>query len=322
MICLFVIFRGFLKNRPALGERALQELLADNLIKYNYFLTDIRNRNLKSYLKLPIPSNNESAQKQFLSNLVKHDIDIDEYRSVYQKSSIPPNNKLSTLSLQLFETNASFVSQYSKYKNQLQVIIKKHIDNHNIKETEERTFIVTNNHAFPHQYHDIRNLMLSERQERQNNISHLHNLTRPTTVEQTTDSRIELENTNGVPPRILCDLHGNIAHMNQYASKESSTVPKDAEIIKGIFFLLLISYIYILAIEKYPHKQTELTIDIENSLIRLDGKETVLEESLDDNINNDNDTERFTVSTGQSLKESMFFFVILCTYTPYLSFLF
>ncbi|CAF3932192.1 unnamed protein product [Rotaria sp. Silwood1] len=33
---------GIIKNRPALGERALQELMNEHLLKFNYFLTDTR----------------------------------------------------------------------------------------------------------------------------------------------------------------------------------------------------------------------------------------------------------------------------------------
>jgi hypothetical protein len=123
---MYVFSRRFLKNRPALSERGLQELIIDNLIKYNYFLTDFCGRNVKSYMKVLVLSNNDPSPEQFLNNSIKHNINIDEYCSIYEKSSIPSNNKLSTLSLQLFETNGSFVSQYSKYKNQLHVIIQKH----------------------------------------------------------------------------------------------------------------------------------------------------------------------------------------------------
>lgn len=96
-VCTVYFFRGFLKNRPALGERALQELLADDLIKYNYFLTDVRGRNVRSYLKLPIPPLDDPTRDLFLNKLIKHDINIDEYESVYEKSSIPPHNKFSVL---------------------------------------------------------------------------------------------------------------------------------------------------------------------------------------------------------------------------------
>jgi hypothetical protein len=67
-----------LKNRPELGERTLQKLVSDKLIKYNYFLTDIRARNVKSYMKLPIPGDHDPAKEIFLSKLIKHVINIEK----------------------------------------------------------------------------------------------------------------------------------------------------------------------------------------------------------------------------------------------------
>ncbi|CAF1676204.1 unnamed protein product [Rotaria magnacalcarata] len=133
---------GIIKNRPALCERTLHELLQHNLLKFNYFLTDVRGRNIKSYMKIPIPSVDDPIHEQFISNLLKHEINIDEYYSIYEKSAIPLNNNLSKLALEIFEYNGSFVSQYSKYKNQLNIIIKKHVDNRHIEEAEDGHFII------------------------------------------------------------------------------------------------------------------------------------------------------------------------------------
>jgi len=153
-----------LKNRPGLGERALQELLSDNLIKYNYFLTDIRGRNVKSYMKLPVPDDHDRTKEVFLNKLIKHDINIEDYCTIYGNSSIPPNNKLSVLTLQVFENNASFVNQYSKYKNQLQTIVQKHLDNHNIEETDIGHFVIINPTAFPSDCSKIMNINQGKRQ--------------------------------------------------------------------------------------------------------------------------------------------------------------
>jgi len=76
---MYVFSRRFLKNRPALSERGLQELITDNLIKYNYFLTDFCGRNVKSYMKVLVLSNNNPSPEQFLNNSIKHNINIDEY---------------------------------------------------------------------------------------------------------------------------------------------------------------------------------------------------------------------------------------------------
>ncbi|CAF3956621.1 unnamed protein product [Rotaria sp. Silwood2] len=107
---------GIIKNRPALGERALQELINDNLLKFNYFLTDVRGRNVKSYMKVPIPSISDPTREQFVNNLLKHEINVDEYCLNYEKASIPLNNYFSKLTLEIFECIASFVTQYSKYR--------------------------------------------------------------------------------------------------------------------------------------------------------------------------------------------------------------
>lgn len=115
-------------------------------------------------MKLPVPSDDDPAKENFLSKLIKHQIDIEDYCSVYNKSSIPPNNKLSTLALQVFEVNASLVNQYSKYRNQLQTIIQKHLDNRHIQETDEGDFTVLNKTAFSSQCHLILNINQGKRQ--------------------------------------------------------------------------------------------------------------------------------------------------------------
>ena len=133
--------RGIIKNRPALGERALQELKDDNLIKFNYFLTDIRSRNVRSYMKTPVPSTNDPLRKEFLDTLIKHDINIDEYLSIYEKSSSPPNNSLSVLSLEIFQSNSSLVSEYKKYQAQLHSVIQKHLKDSNIHPNQFECFL-------------------------------------------------------------------------------------------------------------------------------------------------------------------------------------
>ncbi|CAF4056259.1 unnamed protein product, partial [Rotaria sp. Silwood2] len=101
---------------PALGERPLQELINDNLLKFNYFLTDVRGRNVKSYMKVPIPPISDPTRGQFVNNLLKHEINVDKYCLNYEKASIPLNNYFSKLTLEIFECTASFVTQYSKYR--------------------------------------------------------------------------------------------------------------------------------------------------------------------------------------------------------------
>jgi hypothetical protein len=155
-----------MKNRPALGEIAIRELLADNLLKFNHFLTDVRGRNVKSYMKVPVPAVNDATYETFAKSLAKHDINVEEYRSVYRNSSIPSNNNLSALAMKIFETDASFVTEYQKYELQLHNIVQQHVQDRNIRKTEDGLFVVTNRGAFLHQFHEIGNLVPPNRQEK------------------------------------------------------------------------------------------------------------------------------------------------------------
>ena len=107
----------------------------------------------------------DSAREEFLDKLLKHDINIDEYCSIYEKSSIPLNNNLSELTLEIFEHNSCLVAQYSKYKNQLKVVIQKHLENRYIHETEEGNFVIQDQNRFTCQFDDIENIVSSIRSE-------------------------------------------------------------------------------------------------------------------------------------------------------------
>jgi hypothetical protein len=157
--------RGLIKNKPALGEQALHELVADNLLKYNYFLTGDRDRKLKSYMKIPIPAVTDPAREQLMNSLSKHGINFYDYSSAYEKSSIPPNYTLSKLTIEIFERNSYFVPEYPKYKNQLKDVIQKHLGNGSIREIEESHYIVQNQDAFTYQFQEIENLVTSIRSE-------------------------------------------------------------------------------------------------------------------------------------------------------------
>ena len=181
-----LFFRGILKNRPVLGEQVLQELVDDGLLKFNYFLVDSRGRGVKSYLKVPPPIINDPMAELIKQNLAKHGIQINEYALVFEKSSIPSNNKLSTLTIGIFQSNVSFVSQYVKYKDQLQVVIQQHVQNRSIQENEDGTFYVTDTNVFSHQYNEIENIMLRSRQNQLQNQPKTDN-----SRKQTTDSLTE-----------------------------------------------------------------------------------------------------------------------------------
>lgn len=179
--------RGIIKNRPALGEQALQELMKDNLLKFNYFLTDARGRNVKSYMKAPIPSQGDLIEENFRQKLQKHRIDIDEYRSVYETSSIPPQNSLSKMTLEILKRDGAFVGQYSKYKIQLSELIKNLIEKGAIVQNDEESFSIRNPDAFDLQFHDIENLVTGGRTQQISSQPHAI-----TTGRNLTTSRIEL----------------------------------------------------------------------------------------------------------------------------------
>lgn len=117
-------------------------------------------------MKVPVPAINDPSYDAFVKSLAKHDVSVEEYRTIYKNSSIPPNNNLSTLAIKILETNASFVTEYKKYEVQLRDIVQQHVQNRNIAEAEDGLFIITNRAAFPHQFHQIENLVPSNRQEK------------------------------------------------------------------------------------------------------------------------------------------------------------
>ncbi|CAF2055847.1 unnamed protein product [Rotaria magnacalcarata] len=222
---------GILKNRPALGEQALQELMNDGLLKFNYFLTDIRGRNVKSYMKMPIASGNDSAQELYIKNLVKHDINVLEYTSTYEKSSIPSNNNLSLLSLEIFKYNASFVPHYLKYKNQLHDIIQEHLQNGLIRETEEGNFISIHEDGFHRKFHEIENLILYGRQGQLNKRSHSIKLVKSTTIEQTTTSVIQFDSTTRARKDFLQNIVEKECEMQSSSLREISINREDPDLI-------------------------------------------------------------------------------------------
>jgi len=163
------LFRGIIKNKPALGERALQELIQDNLLKLNYFLVDSRGRVNRSYMKVPPPSIGDPAREEFIDKMLRHGIGVEEYCLIYERCSIPPNNKLSNFTLDIFEKSSSFVNQYSKYRQILENVIQKHVANSNIHETYSGTFVVQNQNAFTLHFDQIDNLTMGRRPEQTGN---------------------------------------------------------------------------------------------------------------------------------------------------------
>ena len=165
-------------------------------------------------MKMPMPLSTDPAREKFVEKLLKHDIDVKDYCSVYEKSSIPPNNNLSTLALQIFERNACFVAEYSKYRNQLNVVIHKHLHNGGIEETAEGDFIILNQDQFPHQFRDFVNLASISRSEQSRSANQSISSSRRTVTHQPTTStaRPPLITTESV---VCCDA-----------------VEKDAEVLR------------------------------------------------------------------------------------------
>lgn len=143
----------------------LQQLVDDGLLKYNYFLLDSRGRNVKSYLKIPPTLIDDPAHESMREKLIKNGIEVKEYFSVFEKSRIPPNNKLSVLSINIFKHNASFVPEYAKYKDELQVVIQEHIQNGHIEEDLNDNFGVKDVNIFSHLYDEIENLTPRDQQK-------------------------------------------------------------------------------------------------------------------------------------------------------------
>ncbi|CAF2823320.1 unnamed protein product [Rotaria sp. Silwood2] len=83
-------------------------------------------------MKAPSLPGDDPTRDQFIKNLVKHDIDVNEYCSIYESSLIPPNNNLSNLTLEIFEHTAF----------------------------EQGNFIIQNANAFTRQFHQIESLVL------------------------------------------------------------------------------------------------------------------------------------------------------------------
>jgi hypothetical protein len=219
------IFRGIIKNRPALGERALQELLDAKLLKFNYFLTDARGRNVKSYMKIPIPSTSDPAREQFMNTLLKHDVNIDEYCSIYEKSAIPLQNNLSKLTLEIFEHSACFVNQYSKYRIQLSAVIKKQIENGSILQTEEGNFFIQNQTVFTCQFDDIENLAVGARTEQITAKQQAVN-----TMYQETRSVIQSKHTTAAGVSVSHDTVEKTHEIQHHSFTEKSNDQRDADI--------------------------------------------------------------------------------------------
>ena len=188
--------------------------MQDNLLKFNYFLTDVRGRSVRAYLKIPPPSIDDPTREQFVTNMLKHGINIDEYCLLYEKCSIPSNNNLSKLAMDVFARSACLINQYSKYRNALNSVIQVHATNSAIRETNMGTFIILNEDAFTLQFHDIENLVTgSYRQQTENpfQLATVMDRASEITVQQPRTTSIEVDGYPGVVEENVVAQHHRCA---------------------------------------------------------------------------------------------------------------
>lgn len=182
-------------------------------------------------MKTPVPPTNDPAREEFLNTLTKNDINIDEYLSIYEKSSIPPNNRLSTLSLAIFQDNASLVSEFKKYEDQLGSVIQKHIQDGNIKQLENTTFVITNPDAFHHRFAGIQNVNFTDKQEKVNRRSQPLKLLQPTTNTTTSKSVIEFRRSIVISKATASNStdkenHAQSHHVDEMPDKRKGMEPR------------------------------------------------------------------------------------------------
>lgn len=111
-------------------------------------------------MKILIPTVTDvQGQELIKKKLIKYEINVEEYHLTYEKILVTPNNKLSMLSIEICRNNASLVPYYARHRSQLEVVIRKHIQNGHIQEAGEYRFIIVNENVFPHRYDEIKSLM-------------------------------------------------------------------------------------------------------------------------------------------------------------------
>ena len=154
-------------------------------------------------MKIPITKSNDIFQEFVKNKLITHGINVEEYFSVYRTSSIPPNNKLSPLSVESFKHSSCLVPYYKYYKTHLETVIQDHIQNGNIQEVEDECFATTNNEIFSCNYGEIENLLLCNRRKQPNDNCNAINPTKPTT-----SSPAQLEKTTEPIVNVPCITNG------------------------------------------------------------------------------------------------------------------
>lgn len=201
--------------------------MQDNLLKYNYFLTDTRGRNVRAYMKIPPPSVSDPTREQVVAKMLKHGINIDEYSLLYDKCSIPSNNNLSKLALEIFESSSCFVSQYSKYRDVLNNLIQKYTANSVIHETNAGSFIIQNQDAFTLQFHSIENLVVGTR------IEQVYNQDQSTaTVNHAPEPTVQHQRTTPTEVNTLLDIVEESFNTQHHRCTETSNGQQDINLTR------------------------------------------------------------------------------------------
>ncbi|CAF1332376.1 unnamed protein product, partial [Rotaria sp. Silwood1] len=176
-------------------------------------------------MKAPVPPGDDPTRDQFIKNLLKHDIDVNEYCSIYESSTIPPNNNLSNLTLEIFEHSACFVNEYSKYQVQLNIVIRKHIENCVVREVEQGNFIIQNANAFSRQFHHIESLVLGAQPNQVNGKRQSVNI-----INQANKSTVQSRHTTAPIVNVFHDTVEKSQETQRDSPIKTSCDPRDTDI--------------------------------------------------------------------------------------------
>lgn len=287
--------RGIIKNYPVFGEQALHELMKDNLIKCNFFLVNPHGRRLRSYLKAPLPKKNDPLAEEVFGNLLKHGINIDEYHSIYKNSSIPLTTKFSEFGMETLDSTSCLVPEYSKYEDQLAIIIQKRLENHSIEVTESRQFIVKNAGAFRKKFYEIQNLSTESHKENTNAKPLLPNITNPSITYQAKNDLPELRMNRittdvAVPSDTLVGVHEVVRQDSVMISANAKSVQTNT--CDRLLFINIDKYFILFILALYIEEESELSHNPgENLSARSDSANTTS-----------------TTTTQQTITDSMHFF--------------
>jgi hypothetical protein len=246
-------------------------------------------------MKAPVPPGDDPTRDQFIKNILKHDIDINEYCSIYESSSIPPNNNFSNLTLEIFQHSACFVNEYSKYQVQLNIVIRKHIENCVIREDEQGNFIIQNANAFTRQFYHIENLVLRAQPNQVNGKRQSLNI-----INQANKSTVQSRHTTAPIVNVFHDTVEKSQETPRDSPIKASCHRRDTDITGKLCLNLLILYIYLsFFIETLMTEGDGLLADIHNSSI------TTRENLVDGR------GEYSDISTQETVTESQFFIFFL-----------